>query len=149
MDCLARFGGATVANQRNREVVTDWQRFLLGECIEAYAPLDAAAEAAFEHLMQTKPYQEAIPIRVTPYEKGRTEGKLREARALLLRLGRKRFGESSPAIHARLEAITDIATLEVLADHLLDASDWADMLAVYCESLAGGGGNGESRCRQA
>jgi predicted transposase YdaD len=57
------------------------------------------------------------------------KGGLREAHAILLRQGRKRFGPPEPDITAAVEAITDLDRLERLSERLLDVSSWQDLLA--------------------
>lgn len=52
-----------------------------------------------------------------------------EARRLLLRQGRKRFGEPDAATVAALEAITDLDRLERMSDAVLDAPGWTELLA--------------------
>lgn len=51
-----------------------------------------------------------------------------EARRLLRLQGRKRFG-TSPAADAALDAVADTARLERMAERMLDAADWDDLLA--------------------
>jgi predicted transposase YdaD len=60
-------------------------------------------------------------------EQGREEG-LSACRAIILRLGRHRFGEPSAAHQARLEAITDLSQLEVMSETVLEAANWDDLL---------------------
>lgn len=64
--------------------------------------------------------------------KGRAEGEIKgraeEARRLLLRLGRKRWGDPDPAIEATVHAITDVERLELLAERLSEVSSWQDLL---------------------
>jgi hypothetical protein len=75
----------------------------------------------FNMLMEeSTTYQHTIQL-------GRTQGRVEEARNLLLRQGTKRFGQPAPAVTARLDGITDIARLESLADRILDATDWDDL----------------------
>ncbi len=64
-------------------------------------------------------------------EQVRAESKAEEARALVLRQGRKKFGKApTKKQQQQLAAITDLARLEVLAERLLDVASWADLLAV-------------------
>jgi hypothetical protein len=58
------------------------------------------------------------------------EGRLDEAKRILLRLGRKRFGPPTEAVEAFLSAFTedDIDRLEQLGERLLDVSSWQDLL---------------------
>lgn len=47
----------------------------------------------------------------------------------LLRQGRKRFSSPDAATEAALTAITDLARLERLAEAILTAGSWSDLLA--------------------
>jgi predicted transposase YdaD len=60
---------------------------------------------------------------------GREEGRAEEARALLLRLGTRRFGPLSPEERAMLAALEQPEALETLADRLLDVASWQELLA--------------------
>lgn len=62
-------------------------------------------------------------------EEGREEGRAEEARALLVRLGTKRFGPPSEAARAALEAVTGIERLEGLNERVLDVESWEELLA--------------------
>jgi hypothetical protein len=57
------------------------------------------------------------------------EGRVEEARAILLRQGTKRFGPPAPQARAALEAITAIDRLELLSERLLDVESWDELLA--------------------
>jgi hypothetical protein len=57
------------------------------------------------------------------------QGVVKGERLILLRMGRRRFGEPSPGILARIEAIDDESTLSALADRLFDVSSWDELLA--------------------
>lgn len=59
---------------------------------------------------------------------GQAEGRAGEARALVLRLGRKKFGPSTPEQEGTVNAITDIARLEALSEQLLDVATWDELL---------------------
>jgi predicted transposase YdaD len=52
-----------------------------------------------------------------------------EARAIVFRLGTKRFGPPSPGVRAAIEAMTNTDQLEALADRLLDVENWDELLA--------------------
>jgi hypothetical protein len=60
---------------------------------------------------------------------GRAEGRLTEARAILLRQGQKQFGPPAEEVRAALQAITSIERLERLAERLLDVESWQELLA--------------------
>ena len=55
-------------------------------------------------------------------------------RTMLLRLGINRFGPPSPEVAAAMRNITDESRLEQLADRILDARNWEDLLDVHCSN---------------
>lgn len=61
---------------------------------------------------------------------GKAEGKVEGARAVLLRFGRKKFGEPDAATLQTLESITDVERLERLSDAMLDVHSWTELVAV-------------------
>ena len=61
-------------------------------------------------------------------KEGKAEGKEEEAKQLLLRLGTKRFGPPSGHIEAELQKITSLERLEQLAERLLEAENWQELL---------------------
>jgi hypothetical protein len=58
------------------------------------------------------------------------KGAAKEARNMLLLLGRNRFGEPPPEALAALEALTDVSQLEELGVRLLRASSWQELLGL-------------------
>ena len=61
--------------------------------------------------------------------KGKLEGKLEASRNFLVRVATKRFGPPPPGVLSRLEAVTDPALLDPLADLVSDATNWDDLIA--------------------
>jgi predicted transposase YdaD len=61
-------------------------------------------------------------------EEGKQEGRAEEARAVLLRLGRKRLGPPDAASLGALQSITDVDRLEGLAERVLEVSSWEELL---------------------
>lgn len=57
------------------------------------------------------------------------EGRLREARDIILRQGRRKFGEPDAATVEYLKATKDRELLEELTDRIFDATSWASLLA--------------------
>lgn len=64
----------------------------------------------------------------TTYQAILEEGRAEEARALLRRLGKKRFGAPPSAIAAKLDEIIDLSRLELLAERVYDTSSWDELL---------------------
>jgi hypothetical protein len=56
-------------------------------------------------------------------------GGIKTLRGVLLRLGRRRFGEPDAATATALAAITDLDRLERMAEAVLTAADWPELLA--------------------
>jgi hypothetical protein len=73
--------------------------------------------------MKTSPFLDEI--RAESREEGRAEG----ARALVLRLGRQKFGKVPTKKQQKaLAAVTDLTQLEALAERLLGVDSWAELL---------------------
>ena len=62
-------------------------------------------------------------------EEGRVNGMVEEARKIILRQGRIRFGEAGDAVVSRLDAISDLEKLEQLVERLLIVSSWDELLS--------------------
>lgn len=56
------------------------------------------------------------------------EGYEKQAKKVILSLGRKRFGSPDESVTTRLTAITDLDRLDRLIDRLLDAAGWQELL---------------------
>jgi hypothetical protein len=100
----------------------DWRRFLLAECLEAYANLDEVQKERLQALLTTEPYQEVRPIMMTTYERGKIDGE----RRLALRLLEAKFGALSAAVRERVEALSP-EKLQKLAIDLMKAQSLKDL----------------------
>jgi hypothetical protein len=80
----------------------DWRRFLLAECLEAYANLDEAQRQQLQALLATPQYQEVKPIMITTYERGKMAGQFEMAVLLL----EAKFGTLPEPIKQRVEALS-------------------------------------------
>jgi hypothetical protein len=63
------------------------------------------------------------------YQLIKAKGRVEEARELVLRLGRLKFGEPDAASLLAVEGITDLKRLEALGERLLVVSSWQELLA--------------------
>ena len=62
------------------------------------------------------------------FAKGRAEGQVEEARAILLGLGRKKFGEPQDPVVTKIMAINDADQLNRLLNSIFDAGSWEDLV---------------------
>ena len=63
-------------------------------------------------------------------QEGKVEGKVETLRDVLLRQGRKKFGEADATTLQTLQSITDAGRLERMSDAVLDAHSWGELMAV-------------------
>ena len=61
-------------------------------------------------------------------DEGKAEGKIEEAKGMLLRLGERRFGLPDATTRKSLEAITGLPELEQLIFRLLEVESWTELL---------------------
>src|SRR5439155_814416 len=100
----------------------DWRRFLLAECVEAYADLDEAQRQRVQALLATEKYQDVRPVMITTYERGKIEGR----REMALRLLEKKFGPLSPEARRHMDALT-YEELGQIAENVLDAQSLKEL----------------------
>jgi hypothetical protein len=92
----------------------DYRRFLLAECLEAYAELDEDQKQRLQGLLNAPQYQEVQTLMTTTYERGREQGLeqgleqgiLRGEQRSALRLLEAKFGALPPEVSARVEALS-------------------------------------------
>jgi DNA-binding SARP family transcriptional activator len=108
----------------------DYRRFLLVECLEAYAELDDDQKERLQALLQTDPYQEVESLMKTTYERGIEQGIERRIeqgiergieqgeRRLTLRLMEAKFGPLSPKVKQQVEALSPEALTQLQLDLL-------------------------------
>ncbi len=58
-----------------------------------------------------------------------SRGKAEEARAVLLRQGRKKWGEPDDRVLATIAGLGDLDRLHLLSERILDATGWDELLA--------------------
>jgi hypothetical protein len=103
--------GAEALRRIQSAPLSEQQRFLLGECVQAYLPLDEGQQAEFERLVATEPYKGVQAMNTTWYEKGiekgraegRQEGRGVERREILRELLEERFGPLTPSVQERIQ----------------------------------------------
>ena len=62
-------------------------------------------------------------------EEGLESGRAQEARRLIMLFGAARLGQPNEAVHARLDTLTDADSLDRLAERLLTAASWQELMA--------------------
>ena len=97
----------------------DYRRYLLLDCLEAYATLDEVQVRELEALLRTERYQGAKAMAMTTFEKGLQQG-LQGWRTALKKQLEARFGPLGPGAQERLESLSP-EQLEAMALELLKA----------------------------
>jgi hypothetical protein len=92
----------------------DYRRFLLAECLEAYAELDEAQKERLQALLHTEMYREAETLMKTTYERGIEQGERRVA----LRQMEAKFGPLSAEVKQQVEALSPEALAQLELDLL-------------------------------
>jgi hypothetical protein len=100
----------------------DYRRFLLAECLEAYAELDEAQKERLQAILHTEAYQEVEPLMKTTYERGIEDGIERgieqgERRSALRQMEAK-FGPLTSRVKQQLEALSPEALAQIQLDLL-------------------------------
>jgi predicted transposase YdaD len=63
------------------------------------------------------------------YQRIFAKGRVHQAREILLRQGRKKFGPPEERIQAAIEVLSDADRLDLLTERILDVSSWEELLA--------------------
>jgi Domain of unknown function (DUF4351) len=84
----------------------DYRRFLLAECLEAYAELDESQKERLQALLHAEAYHEVEPLMKTTYERGIEDGIEQGERRSALRFMEAKFGLLSPEVKQRVEALS-------------------------------------------
>jgi predicted transposase YdaD len=66
--------------------------------------------------------------RIEGEQKGKIEGKIEGERAIIVRLGRKLFGEPDAATLAKLDSIQSVDRLDEISDRLFTAANWTEAI---------------------
>ncbi len=96
----------------------DFRRFLLVECLEAYAELDEAQKERLQALLHTEAYHEVEPLMKTTYERGIERGIVQGERRSALRLMEAKFGPLSAKVKQQVEALSPEALAQLQLDVL-------------------------------
>jgi hypothetical protein len=122
--------GAEALRRISQAPLSEQERYLLGECVEAYLPLDESQWDEFNHLLSTKPYEEVTKMRATSYEQGEAkgfeEGIEKGRRETLLDLLEQRFGPLSEVAIQRVQA-APTKRLNALLKKLFRAKSLSDL----------------------
>lgn len=114
---LQRLAEAELTNQR---------RFLLMDFVEAYLPLEGPHLDEFRHLLTTKEFAMALKIGKTSFEKGIEKGIEKGERELVRKQLTAKFGPLSPAVNARVDAMSP-AQLDDVGLRILKADTLAEL----------------------
>lgn len=114
--------GAEALRRIQAAPLNDQQRFLLGECVQAYLPLGEEQKREFERLMASESYKGVQAMNTTWYEKGMEK----ERREFLRVQLEEQFGPLSTEVLARLEQLP-MDRLQPLRKAVLKAQSLRDL----------------------
>ena len=108
----------------------DYRRFLLAECLEAYAELDEDQKERVQALLHSEAYREVEPLMKTTYERGIEQGIERgieqgERRSALRQMEAK-FGPLNVKVKQRVEDLSSNALAQLQLD-LLNAQSLEEL----------------------
>jgi len=126
--------GAEALRRLAEAPLSEQERFLLGECVQAYLPLDEAQRRQLERLLESEPYAGVNAMNQTMYErgmekgieKGIEKGRLEERLELVSSLLEARFGVAPEVVRPDLERLS-AEELRRLAMKIPTASSLADL----------------------
>ena len=126
--------GAEALRRLATSPLSEQQRFLLSECVEAYLPVEPGEREELERTLRTETYTEVQTMTQTTYEKGIEQGiekGIEKGRRqgqveLVMSILEERFGTPSSATRARLEELS-MAELRGLALKIGAAASLADL----------------------
>lgn len=122
--------GAESLRRLNESPLTEKQKFLLVECVEAYLPMDEDLRREFEQVLAAKPYQGVRAVNKTTFELGIEEGVEKGIehgqRQLVLELLKARFGTLPALVSNRLDQLPP-DRLVPLATEVLNATSLQDL----------------------
>jgi hypothetical protein len=89
----------------------DYRRFLLAECLQAYAELDEPQNERLQALLHAEAYREVQPFMKTPYERGIERGIEQGERRSALRQMEAKFGPLTVKgwCHRRFDVLLSVA----------------------------------------
>jgi hypothetical protein len=104
----------------------DYRRYLLLDCLEAYATLDEAQAQELGALLRTERYQGIQAMAMTTFEKGVQAGLQQGWRTALRKMLDARFGPLGASAQQRLDSLSPEG-LEALAEALLKAQSLQEL----------------------
>jgi hypothetical protein len=115
------------------EAATLWSatRVLMGLCYSE-EKVDAIIERVSAMLFGIRGIEESSVyqgILKKGEAKGRVEGRIEEAREVLLRQGREKLGPPGEKVEAEITALVDLDRLHDLIDRILHVSTWDELLS--------------------
>jgi hypothetical protein len=124
--------GTEALRRISQAPLDDQQRYLLGDCVEAYLDFNDEQRREYDRLIDSMNDREMLAMNKTTYdrglEQGLEQGQILGARRTLLRAGRRKFHEPSQHVVQRIDQIADIDRLELLVERIFEAESWEELL---------------------
>jgi hypothetical protein len=118
--------GAEALRRIQETSLSDQRKFMLGECVQAYLPLDEEQCEQFERLITSEPYSGVKAMNITSHEKGIMTGIGKGKCEILQGQLEELFGPLKPDLVERLWTMPD-ADLIRLSKALLKAKSLEEL----------------------
>jgi hypothetical protein len=96
--------------------LSDQRRYLLCECVQAYAPMDEQRWQEYQQLLMTEPYRRVQPVTMTYLEQRDVKVREQTLRLAVRTLLESRFGQVGRATLAHLETLSEERLLALIRD---------------------------------
>lgn len=119
---ISRMAQRLAANPDGSDVQNTWTATLILLGLRYPPAVGQTLLRGVRNMKESSTYQAIL-------SEGEAEGRLKEARSLLLRVGTRRFGHPPPHIAIEIESIADLGKLELLHERIVDAASWESLLS--------------------
>jgi hypothetical protein len=117
---------AEALQRLSEAAVTEQQRFLLVNCVQAYWKIDEDEQAQVDELFRQEPFAKVQVMNKTMFDQGLEKGEVRGQQRLLRRQLEQRFGPLPAAVVERLSRL-DSQDLDALGQKVIVAQSLAEL----------------------
>jgi hypothetical protein len=122
--------GAEAYRRISQSPLTQQQKYLLADCVNAYLVLEEPQRKIFEQLMQGDDMAEARAVKGSLQDWAEKKGHRDELHNTIFALGSRRFGPVPSDVRSHVSNLDDLQKLEEMRNRILDAKSWDELLQV-------------------